>query len=208
MVSPCALIAASVVGQVRIASLADKLGALERARSDESSDLGTGGLIAAARRFAGATKTAPFVSVFGGGWAWPAVIDFESKSVEAGLTVAQVHEVKDFSHGRFISLLANTAIPALFMGVPAVLPYERALLHSLRKGRIVIEVVPEGEGIVGGLELLAMMQYVIEICGEECGRDISRPDKIPESGLRLYRWRDEAVGARLRAERGLLFDTE
>jgi sugar/nucleoside kinase (ribokinase family) len=220
-VSPCALITGAVKGQLPLASLSDRLGSLERARCHGDSNADDDSLIASARRFAkaikastpeggvtesGAAQTQRIIAVFGGGWAWPAVIDCESKFTEAKLAVAQLHEVKDFSHGRFISLLSDTTIPALFIGVSPLLPYENELIRIISKGRVTMEVVSVSEGVVGGLETLATMQYVIELCGDELARDISRPDNIPEAGLRLYKWQDGVSPSRRESLTESLFE--
>jgi fructoselysine-6-P-deglycase FrlB-like protein len=178
-VTPCALWTAAAVGSFAMAQLARELDSMD----DEK-------LRSAAERMASALKANPHqpIPVFGGGFAWPAMFDIESKFVEGGLGNVQFHEVKDFSHGRFISVMSTCReSTALFLLVGNPHPYEMLLLESLPRNRV-ITIQSHQNGIVGALELLIRVQFFIQLCGEKLGKDISRPTHLPREGLRLYHW--------------------
>lgn len=131
--------------------------------------------------------------VFGTGWALPAMLDLESKFVEANLGVVQLHESKDFSHGRFMSFFGKRrgATPAFVLkcGVPD--EYEKLLLETLKESGLVIEYSSQFDGMLGGLELLIGSQLIGEKVGRDRGVDISRPKVVPSAGLMLYRYKLE-----------------
>lgn len=136
------------------------------------------------------------VELIGGAFALPALYDLESKFIEGGMCSVQIHESKDFSHGRFMYSLKKPGLD-----VPKVLlqvgndKYEQALFNQIQKrGRNtpVICIETEEEGIKGGFELLLKVQYFIytvskALYGEN--KDITKPASIPSEGLKLYRWK-------------------
>jgi sugar/nucleoside kinase (ribokinase family)/fructoselysine-6-P-deglycase FrlB-like protein len=178
-VVPCAVWTAAVLGTEKITNLAQELMAADPV---ELRDL--------ARHLNSHLVQARRLEVFGGGFAWPAMLDLESKLVEGGLCSLQLHEVKDFSHGRFIYTFASgiSAAPLMVLGVGEWSSYESAMIRALRSSHHVITIKSESEGLLGSLELLIKLQRFIQVLGEVMGRDISRPKDIPQKGLRLYKW--------------------
>jgi sugar/nucleoside kinase (ribokinase family)/fructoselysine-6-P-deglycase FrlB-like protein len=120
-----------------------------------------------------------------------AAIDLESKFVEGNLGPVQLHEAKDFSHGRFMAVLEATP-PAisLFLRTHPSGRYEDALHKVLMRDTTLVTVDVKSGGILGGLELLVAVQVLARECGRLAGKDISRPHHIPRDGLKLYRWGD------------------
>ena len=179
-VAPCALWTAAATSSVEMAHLFSDLEDwqnlnLDKLRND------------AAQLIAGTKPTS--VLAFGGGLAWAALLDFESKFVEGDLGKVQIHEVKDFSHGRFMSVMAPTeSSPVVFFSIGDYHPYEIALCKTLQKSRPVVVIKSDHQGMVGALELLVKVQFLVQICGETLGKDISRPANIPSAGLRFYKW--------------------
>lgn len=179
-VAPCALWTAAVTGGAAMTRLAEEL-QLEREHWQKQDTSSLSKAIATSGR----------VAVFGSGFAWPSVVDFESKFTEAGVARVEVHEAKDFSHGRFVSLLTETdpRTPVVMLGVGRWTRYEVLLFKTLSaKKRTVWRIKAKNIGIEGALELLMRMQFIAQKCGEDLGRDISRPTRIPPAGLALYRW--------------------
>lgn len=131
------------------------------------------------------------LDVFGSGYAWPSMLDIESKFVESGLARVELNESKDFSHGRFVRGFSTKPVAGrLVMSVGQINSYEAKLLDILRsRGESpVVHLGVERESIEGGLELLISTQHIIHRLGKLMGRDISRPRSIPRDGLELYRW--------------------
>jgi hypothetical protein len=149
----------------------------------------------AAERLAAAIEAEAPVAVFGGGLAWPAMHDMESKFVEGDLGELQVHEAKDFSHGRFVSVLTpeRSQRMAVLFGVGPPSDYEVLLQDTLQESAgedfLPVALLTERPGLPGALELLSRVQFFATHCAQLLGRDISRPEWIPPAGLELYRWR-------------------
>ena len=180
-VAPCALWVAANAGIPEMASLAARIAASANWGKIDAISSALGKQIHEGGRLA----------VFGGGLAWPGMIDLESKFVEGGIGTVQLHEVKDFSHGRFISLLnepENEKTPVLLLSVGPQTRYENYLLSKIEGERRVECLSSDADGIVGSLELLIWLQYLAQRFGAEVGKDISRPDAIPPTGLSLYHW--------------------
>jgi hypothetical protein len=118
------------------------------------------------------------------------MIDLESKLTEADLAVTRLHEAKDFSHGRFISVLDHQPRPAaLVVGVGPPTSYEEVLLAILRDHCVAVEMRSPEREVLGACDLLIRGQHFVQELGRSLGRDISRPERIPADGLLLYRWK-------------------
>ncbi len=122
----------------------------------------------------------------GGEWAWPALIDLESKVAEAALKNILISDLRNFGHGRHhwfdkkgdesamlvietppLALLANKTLTLL----PAM--YPRALLRS------------SFDGPLAGIDLLLQVFHLVGAIGQQIGIDPGRP-KVPEFGRKIY----------------------
>jgi sugar/nucleoside kinase (ribokinase family)/fructoselysine-6-P-deglycase FrlB-like protein len=137
------------------------------------------------------------IEIFGGGYAWPAILDLESKLTEGNVCSVQIHESKDFSHGRFMLSMNNPSseYPKLILQVGKN-QYEDLLFRVLseKSGKNkVVYIQSRDNGLIGGLELLIRIQlftlHLAEIMYKD-GKDITKPDLIPKRGLELYRWKE------------------
>jgi sugar/nucleoside kinase (ribokinase family)/fructoselysine-6-P-deglycase FrlB-like protein len=130
----------------------------------------------------------PIIDIFGTGYSWPAVLDLESKLIEANISAAILHEIKDFSHGRFMFSL-NNSNPAIVL-LTSVQDYDKRLLEVLSEKKHVIFIKSSDEGIVGGFQLLLEVQYFIFKLSKLIAPhiDITKPKNINQKGLELYRW--------------------
>lgn len=130
---------------------------------------------------------------YGSGYSLPAMNDFEGKITEGGAGIVRIHESKDFSHGRFMSIMNGRSPASLIIGIVFCIgeatSYEKKLIASLKKYQPVITVSSRFTGVLGGLELLVIVQFLVRYIGEALGRDLSRPASIPQKGLALYKWR-------------------
>jgi len=128
------------------------------------------------------------IVVLGGGYAWPAMLDFESKMVESGLGQPELSEIKDYSHGRFVSSI-NSRIVKIICGMPDDKPYRDFLIDRLTPKKKVIEITTDYSGAKGSLELLLQIEHIMRLIAERESYDLSGP-MIPSKGLELYRYPD------------------
>jgi fructoselysine-6-P-deglycase FrlB-like protein len=180
-VAPCALWVAASEGLEGLSVLAASLDGLVESDGRRADVVG------------GALRSDPSIALIGGGLAWPAIADLESKFVEARVADVQVHEAKDFSHGRFTSLLGSAEgllKPTVVFGVGAEHPYEAVLRKVLRDQRgdetPSVSLRARGNSLTAALELLVRVQFFAQRAAAVAGVDISRPADIPEKGLALY----------------------
>lgn len=130
------------------------------------------------------------LGILGTGWATGAMLDLESKITEAGLGQVALHEAKDFSHGRFMSVVGEraTAGGILHLGVGSLGFYEQQLIDVLTRRVEVASLLSTQPGILGALELLYAVQRFSSHYAHEQGVDMSHPGNPPEEFLSLYRW--------------------
>jgi fructoselysine-6-P-deglycase FrlB-like protein len=176
-VAPAAVVAAAVCGAHEVLSLAS----LAREVVTEVADV--------AAAWAPALQAGWPLEVLGTAWAFPAMQDVESKLTETGLGIARLHEAKDFSHGRFVSVLNQKySRPALLLGTGKTTLYEERLREVLQRHCVFFELRSTEESLLGAVDLLTQVQYLVEHVGRQLGADISRPRTIPADGLSLYQW--------------------
>jgi len=178
-ITPCTLWASAVVGVEDMVQLASELQLYRHNDLDKLTQV-----------LADSISKKNVIQVMGGGLAWPAMLDLESKFVEGNLGTIQLHEAKDFSHGRFISLLrsGHSNHPVLLLAVGRLHKYEDYLFQTLSRSHPVFTLVSQHTGITGALELLVKVQFLVNMCGSKLGIDISRPSVISPDGIKLYRW--------------------
>jgi sugar/nucleoside kinase (ribokinase family)/fructoselysine-6-P-deglycase FrlB-like protein len=185
-VLPCFLMAAATYGRAELIGLARRL---DQESNDPSVEL--------ARKLSKEIDAARSLLCFGSGFAWPALLDLESKFVEAAVCDVQIHESKDFSHGRFMSVLGEhaprPARPAALVSVGRPSRYDNELIEILRKNEHHVGVLQSvADGPLGGLELLIRVQRLAQLTAEDLGRDLSRPGNPSPDGLRLYRYKRDS----------------
>ena len=180
-VSPCAVWTVAAIGSEWCSRMAGAWSEI----TTHSAEIG--------ERLSSSLPEGEALPVFGTGWAWPALLDLESKFVEANLGFVQLHESKDFSHGRFMSVLdsKHSNLPALSLQVGIRDQYEELLLRVLTKHGPVVEYASLFDDVLGSLECLIASQIIVEKIGRDRDVDISRPKDIPSAGLRLYKYRLE-----------------
>ncbi len=127
------------------------------------------------------------IIALGGGFGWPAIRDFESKMVEGNLGHVEISEMKDYSHGRFMSSIEGSCTAIVF-GLPDDLPYRNFLIDRIRRKNIVIDLSTTREGGEGGLDLLLSELHLVNLIAERKGYDAAKPN-VPRVGLELYRYK-------------------
>lgn len=148
-----------------------------------------------AARMAEASRRGGKVHIIGGGWAWPAMLDLEGKMIETDLVSVVLHETRDFSHGRFMSVMPRGGDtwnddPVILFSAAEPDPYESELRRSFPNEKVVEISTSEDNGL-GALELLVLSQVIAVRVGEDLGKDISKPGRIPRVGLELYKWKPD-----------------
>ncbi|MBN1235122.1 MAG: hypothetical protein JW999_03625 [Methanotrichaceae archaeon] len=126
--------------------------------------------------------------ILGGGFSWPSMLNIESKMVESNFGRPQISEIKDYSHGRFVSSMDQNVL-AIICGMPDDKEYRNFLIERLRNKNDVIELESEECGPLGSLELLLQAEHLMKCFAEKEDVDISKP-KVPRSGLELYRYKN------------------
>lgn len=126
--------------------------------------------------------------ILGGGFAWPAMLNIESKMVESNFGRPQISEIKDYSHGRFVSSIDQKVL-AIVCGMQDDQDYRKFLVDRLRNRNDVIELVSDEIGPLGSLDLLLQSEHLMKCFAEKENVDISKP-KVPKSGLELYRYKN------------------
>jgi fructoselysine-6-P-deglycase FrlB-like protein len=124
--------------------------------------------------------------ILGGGFAWPAMLNIESKMVESNFGRPQISEIKDYSHGRFVSSMDQNVL-AIVCGMPDDKEFRDFLIERLKDRNDVIEINSEEDGPIGSLELLLQSEHLMRCFTEKENIDISKP-KIPRKGLELYKY--------------------
>ncbi|MFL1592777.1 PfkB family carbohydrate kinase [Rhodococcus ruber] len=179
-------------------SVIDMIGRIEHDEADATS---------AAEALAPQAGATGRLNVIRGHGALPAALDIESKFIESGLPAVTLHEQKDLSHGRFISVfqpvqyhaladspMSDMTAPVLVLATGSESRYQQALAKELDSAGVHSrELRVSSVDLTAPLELLTLVQFFSQTFGSKLGVDISRPTSIPEAGLNLYRWRGESI---------------
>lgn len=122
----------------------------------------------------------------GGGWAWPALIDLESKFTEAGLKNVLICDLRNFAHGRhnwFNLRGINSSL--LVFETPSLQPIVERTLRTFpdKYPRALLKTVYDGP--LGTLDLYIQIFNLINEIGKFLSIDPGRP-KVPLFGRKLY----------------------
>ncbi len=138
------------------------------------------------RQARGSEWTNRNIVALGGGYGWPAVLDFESKLVEGNMGHVEVSEMKDYSHGRFMSSIERGCTAVIF-GLPDDVPYRQFLVERLKRKNVLVDISTTRHGPEGGLDLLLTALHLVRFIAERKGVDAAKPE-VPKVGLELYRY--------------------
>lgn len=120
-----------------------------------------------------------------------AAVDLESKMAESGLLVVQLHEAKDFSHGRFVGVAAGSSLAnaVLVLRTGRQNRYLSSLLKILRAtDHTFFDLDFQGAPTIVSATSLVATQYIFDGIARRLGVDPSRPRLKNREFLRLYRW--------------------
>jgi len=127
------------------------------------------------------------LTVLGGGWAWPAAIDLESKCNEAGLGVVTCADYRNFAHGRHHGLAQRaSASGVVALITPDCEKLAERTLALLPRTIPVHRIATADPGPRGAIELLLRVFRFVGDAGVRAGIDPGRP-RVAAFGRRLYR---------------------
>lgn len=132
-------------------------------------------------------KEKGIIDAFYGDYTTSATLDLESKIVESGVYRITMHEKKNFSHGRFISMEHNNSNVVIYFKTKSIGMYEKKLLKYLKQnanGMIMVE--SEYENLLGEFDLLLAVQYLTKYIADLIDKDLSKPT-YSEEAMKIYR---------------------
>ena len=140
-----------------------------------------------------AFKKKNIIDIYYDNYTKPIMCDLESKIVETGIFRCTIHEKKNFSHGRFITLEKYPSDVQIYLKLKKDTRYDDELLKYLSiysKNLIILE--PDEEDNNGILELLIYSQLFIYEISKLLKKDLSNPD-YSEDSMKIYRYNKEII---------------
>jgi sugar/nucleoside kinase (ribokinase family)/fructoselysine-6-P-deglycase FrlB-like protein len=124
----------------------------------------------------------------GSGWARPALVDLESKFVEGGIATIECSELKNFTHGRYISAYRHSKNRiAVILRCPPYNDLADMINKKLKKQMKVFELSTDCQSVLGAIDLVIQALYLTHHLGLREGVDISKP-KYPKEARGMYSW--------------------
>ena len=140
-----------------------------------------------------AFKKNNIIDIYYDNYTKPIMCDLESKIVETGIFRCAIHEKKNFSHGRFITLEKYPSDVQIYLKLKKDTKYDNELLKYLSiygKNLIILESDEENDN--GILELLIYSQLFIYEISKLLKKDLSNPD-YSEDSMKIYRYNKEII---------------
>ena len=140
-----------------------------------------------------AFKKNNIIDIYYDNYTKPIMCDLESKIVETGIFRCTIHEKKNFSHGRFITLEKYPSDVQIYLKLKKDTKYDNELLKYLKiysKNLIILE--PDEENDNGILELLIYSQLFIYEISKLLKKDLSNPDYSKDS-MKIYRYNKDII---------------
>ena len=140
-----------------------------------------------------AFKKNNIIDIYYDNYTKPIMCDLESKIVETGIFRCTIHEKKNFSHGRFITLEKYPSDVQIYLKLKKDTKYDNELLKYLKiysKNLIILESDEENDN--GILELLIYSQLFIYEISKLLKKDLSNPDYSKDS-MKIYRYNKEII---------------
>jgi hypothetical protein len=160
-------------------------------------------------KIAEAIKQRPVINVFYEWDTMPTAYDIETKFTQAGLAHVVLHEKKNFSHGRYVSLYTlNSGLNINLVRYASAFnfsnncgeklfktPYDEALDKFLEEISLKKDTPYIKMGSVAfppnqwNIEAMTKLPYLLVAIGQELGIDVSKPlDYIPEKAFELFNY--------------------
>lgn len=126
------------------------------------------------------------IVALGGEWAWPALIDLESKFTEAALGNVLVTDFRNFAHGRhhwFDKKGDESAL--LVLETPPLLKLAKKTLDLLPRRYPRVVLSSSLLGPLAGIDLCIQIFRLVNEAGKRARIDPGRP-RVPEFGRKIY----------------------
>lgn len=125
----------------------------------------------------------------GSGWAWPAVVDFESKITEGAVCTIEISELKNYTHGRYLNAYRHkdSRFFVLF-ALPTDSRLIRFLKEKLGRDFPVMLLASNYEPPFGTLDLMIRGLYASSVISKRRGLDIAKATRFPKESRGLYSW--------------------
>ena len=124
------------------------------------------------------------------GWGWPAMVDFESKIVEGGISTIEISEFKNYTHGRYINTFGTYDRKSRYVLMLST-PKDEEFIEYLEKkfGKYIKHKVirTDKKGICGSLELIIQCLFLAWYLGRIANKNILKP-LFPREARGLYSW--------------------
>ncbi len=131
----------------------------------------------------------PHIVALGSGWAWPAVVDLESRITEGAVSTIEVSELKNYTHGRYLNAYRNkgSRLFVLF-GLPSDQRLVRFLYEKLSRDFPVMTCVSKEDPPVAIVDLLVRELYLSSEISKRLNMDIAKAWHFPKESRGLFSW--------------------
>jgi len=126
------------------------------------------------------------IVALGGEWAWPALIDLESKFTEAALGSVLITDFRNFAHGRhhWFDKKGNESSLLVLETPPLFKLAEKTLnILPIKFPRVILKT--KFIGPLAGIDLCIKVFWLVNEAGKRSSIDPGKP-KIPEFGRKIY----------------------
>ncbi len=128
------------------------------------------------------------IDLLHGDYTTTAALDMESKIVESGVFRVTLHEKKNFSHGRFISIEHYRPDVLIYLKQKNVSKYEKELLKYIESQKLdYIVIESDFNGLLAEFDLLIASQFFMKNIGGLINIDLSKPMYTEES-MKIYKY--------------------
>ena len=123
-----------------------------------------------------------------GDYTTSAALDMESKIVESGIYRVTMHEKKNFSHGRFISMEYFRPDVLIYLKQNSTTNYEDKLLKYIESQNIDYIIIESAyDGLLAEFDLLIASQFFMKQISELINIDLSKPSYTDEA-MEIYKY--------------------
>ncbi len=128
------------------------------------------------------------IDLIHGDYTTSAALDMESKIVESGIYRVTMHEKKNFSHGRFISMEYFRPDVLIYLKQNSTTNYEDKLLKYIESQNIDYIIIESAyDGLLAEFDLLIASQFFMKQISELINIDLSKPSYTDEA-MEIYKY--------------------
>jgi len=128
------------------------------------------------------------IVALGSGWAWPALVDFDSKITEGAISSVEISESKNYTHGRYLNAYKHKSSRLFVLFSTG----RDKRLTGFLEGRFskdfpVFVLQTDNIGPIASVELMVKQLYLTNVLAKSRGLDIVKPS-FPLEARGLYSW--------------------